>query len=51
MICFCLNEYVLIENILGGLCFGVSILCFWRLMYVIIFLVKFSSLSGHLLGK
>ena len=23
----------------------------WRLMYVLIFLVKFRSLSGHLLGK
>ena len=34
------------------LCRGVyNFLCCWCLMYVIIFLVKFRSLSYHLLGK
>ena len=28
-----------------------TFLCCWRLMYVLIFLVKFRFLSGHLLGK
>ena len=28
-----------------------NFLCCWHLMYVIIFLVKFRELSGHLLGK
>ena len=33
------------------LCLRVYFLCCWRRMYVIIFLVNFRKLSGHLLGK